>query len=170
MKKLSLLVLTLFTAIGCAHPQPSPSPTPVIGWTWIAAAGAQSSWTTTLYVATVASPTAKCPTPGGSTYASVGTVSGTATSFSDPNETPGTYICALTQNSSTCGGSPCYSPYSPVSPVFAVPALPTAPGVPTPTVTTAKMERDGPHEPTLAGNAPPAAKGAPKLQVLRTGI
>jgi len=156
-----------FAACGCAHPQPSPTPVtpPVIGWSWALAAGDQASWTTTLYRATVASLTATCPTPGGSTYTSVGTVAGNVSTFSDPNEISGTFICALTQNSTptgcgTGGASPCYSPYSPVSTVFAVPTsnVPTNTGTPVPTVTQAMLapgiKRNRPHTPTMAKNAP----------------
>jgi hypothetical protein len=180
MKSRSLIFVFLSLALtACARPQPAPSAPPVIGWSWTAATGAQASWTTTLFTATVTSLTNACPPPGGTTYHSVGTVSGTATSYSDPNETAGSFICALTQNSTstgcgTGGTSPCYSAYSPVSAVFAVPPLPTAPGVPTPTVTTAMLappKTEGPHEPTMAFGryadplTPilPAPKTAPQL-------
>lgn len=145
--------LALLLTAGCAHPQPSPSPTPVIGWTWSLATGASASWTTTLYTATVASLTSQCPTPGGNAYKSAGTTTGNVGSLSDATETPGAFVCALTQNSSTCQGQPCYSPYSAISAVFAVPVLPTAPGTPQPTVTTAMMaplKRESPHMPTMA--------------------
>lgn len=138
----------LFGPLGC-HPQPSPSPTPVIGWTLTPGAGATASWTQTLFIAKVASLTSQCPTPGGTTYTQEGTVSGTATSFSDATETPGTIICAMDQESFVSGGQPFYSAYSGVSAPFQIPALPTAPGIPSPTVTTASLDRrPGPMPPT----------------------
>ena len=169
-----LTAISIALLAGCAHGQPSPSPSPVVGWTWALAQGNQSSWVTTLYTATVPSLTSQCPIPGGSAYKAVGTTAGNVGSFSDPNETPGTFICSLTQNSSTCGGVPCYSPYSPVSSPFAIPALPTVPGLPVPTVTTAMLapsilKPETTHAPTVAVNTPPRP-GAPKLSILRSGL
>jgi len=151
MKRLPLLPLMLLTLIGCAHPQPAPSPNPVIGWTLTPGAGAQASWTQTLYIAKVATLTTACPTPGGAAYTQQGTVTGTAASFSDSNETPGAIICAIDQESFVSGGQPFYSAYSPASAPFQVPALPTAPGVPAPTVTTAMNDAPKlhPHNPTV---------------------
>jgi hypothetical protein len=177
MKHTSLVLVTIasfFVFVGCARPQPAPSPTPVIGWGWTLAtappgAPALSTWTTTLYVATVASATTPAPTPGGSAYKAVpnGTVAGNIGSFSDTTETPGTFIYALTQESFTISGVTYYGPYSAVSAVFAVPALPTAPGSPVSTVTTAMLapplKGESPHTPTMAANIP--RSGAPTLTV-----
>lgn len=163
----ALSVLALLLTAGCAKAQPSPSPAPVVGWTWTLGTGT----TTTLYVAKVASLTSACPTPGGSTYGTVGTVSASVNGYTDAGETQGTFICALTQNSSPCNGTTCYSPYSPVSAVFSVPALPTAPGSPVPNVTTAMLapqKREGPHAPTNALNSP-SRPGAPVAKMIVLG-
>lgn len=151
MKRTSLVIAVLtIIACGCARPQPAPSPTPVIGWQLTPGAGATASWTQTLFIAKVASLTSQCPTPGGTAYIQEGTALGTATSFSDTTETPGTIICAMDQDSFVAGGQTFYSAYSGVSAPFQVPALPTAPGIPSPNVTTASLDhRLGPHEPTV---------------------
>jgi len=168
---LAVSLLSLFITAGC-HAQPSPSPSPVIGWTLSPGTGATSSWTQSLYIAKVASLTSACPTPGGTTYALEGTVAGNATSFSDSNETPGTVICAIDQESFVSGGQTFYSGYSPASAPFAVPALPTAPGMPAPTVTQAKNDVPKflqPPQPTMAKNAPPPPL-APKPMLLTAGF
>lgn len=157
-KTLTSLVLALI-ACGCAHPQPPPSSNPVIGWTWtlgaaVNGAPVESTWTTTLYTATVASLTSTCPVPGGSAYSSVGTTAGNVGTFSQSNATPGSIICAITQNSFVVASVPYYSPYSPASAPFQVPPLPTAPGLPAPTVTSAILDtpvnHESPHAPTMA--------------------
>ena len=126
-------------------------------------AGALPSWTQTLYVATIPSLTAQCPTPGGNTYTAIpgATLDGNATSFSDATETPGNVICEIDQESfasPACKGGTCYSGYSPASAPFQVPALPTTPGTPIPGVSTAMLapaKRENPHAPTMAAVAKP---------------
>jgi hypothetical protein len=163
------IVPFFFGPLAC-HTQPSPSPSPIIGWALTPGTGATAAWTQTLFIAKVATLATPCPTPGGAAYTQEGTAPGNATSFSDTTETPGAIICAMDQESFVQGGQTFYSAYSGVSAPFQVPALPTAPGTPSPSVTTAEVDkRPGPHAPTVAVSGM-SRPGAPQLRVDRAGL